>query len=116
MSIDIERLERINALLAKLPPDALQSQSLRPVHSLVITPSKSQDDIALVHLKQMPRAVRTLFRVLGVSSKSGPDTGGALLSYLLFEAQYTQELIRLGRADSFNRIDDIRAFFKETSG
>ena len=39
LSMDIERLDRINALLAKLAPDALQSESLRPVHSLVITPS-----------------------------------------------------------------------------
>lgn len=115
LSMDIERLERINGLLAKLPADALQSESLRPVHSLVITPSKSLDDIALAHLKQIPRAARTLFRVLGVSSRSGPDTGGALISYLLFEAHYTQELIRLGRADSFNRVEDVKAFFKETS-
>ena len=115
VSMDVERLQRINDLLAKLPPDALQSQSLRPVQALVITPSTSLDDIALTHLKQLPTAARTLFRVLGVSSKSGPDTGGALISYLLFEANYTQELIRLGRADSFSRIDDVKAFFKETS-
>lgn len=115
LSMDIERLDRINALLAKLAPDALQSESLRPVHSLVITPSKSLDDIAMAHLTQMPRAVRTLFRVLGVSSTSGPDTGGALISYLLFEAHYTQELIRLGRADSFTRVEDVKAFFKEAS-
>ena len=115
VSMDIERLQRINDLLAKLPPDALQSQSLRPVQALVITPSQSLDDIALTHLKQLPAAARTLFRVLGVSSKSGPDTGGALISYLLFEANYTQELIRLGRADSFSRIEDVKAFFKETS-
>lgn len=115
LSMDIERLDRINALLAKLPPDALQSESLRPVHSLVITPSKSLDDIAMAHLTQMPRAVRTLLRVLGVSSTSGPDTGGALISYLLFEAHYTQELIRLGRGDSFTRVEDVKAFFKEAS-
>ena len=115
VSMDVERLQRINSLLAKLPPDALQSQSLRPVQALVISPSQSLDDIALVHLKQLPPAARTLFRVLGVSSRSGPDTGGALISYLLFEANYTQELIRLGRADCFSRIDDVKAFFKETS-
>lgn len=115
LSMDIERMERINDLLAKLSPDVLKSQSLRPVRSLVITPSQSLDDIALVHLKQLPRAARTLFRVLGVSSRSGPETGGALISYLLFEANYTQELIRLGRADSFRHIDDVKAFFKEAS-
>jgi NTE family protein len=62
----------------------------------------------------MPHAARTLFRVLGVSSSSGPTTGGALISYLLFEASFTQALIRLGRADSMSRVEEVKAFFKET--
>ena len=115
LSMDVERLERINELLAKLPPDGLQSETLRPVRALVITPSQSLDDIALRHLGELPRAARTLFRVLGVSSRTGPGSGAALLSYLLFEANYTRELIELGRNDSIGRSDEVRAFFKEAS-
>jgi NTE family protein len=113
LSMDLERMDRINGLLAQLPQNALQSQSLRPVSTFAITPSRSLDDVALAHMDQMPRAARTLFRVLGVSSSSGPTTGGALISYLLFEASYTQELIKLGRADSLSRVDEVKAFFKE---
>lgn len=114
LSMDVERMQRINDLLAQLPPNALKSQSLRPVSTFAITPSRSLDEMALPHLHQMPRAARTLFRVVGVTPDSGPTTGGALISYLLFEASYTRELIRLGRTDSLNRVDEVKAFFKET--
>lgn len=114
VSMDVERTQRINELLELLPESQAQDLSLRPVRTFVVTPSRSLDHLATVHLEQLPRAARTLFRVLGVSSASRATTGGALVSYLLFEASYTQELIRLGRADSLNRIDEVKAFFKET--
>jgi len=114
LSMDIERLERINELLAQLPLNALQSESLRTVSTFSITPSRSLDEIAMSHLDEMPRAARALFRVLGVSPKLGSSDGGALISYLLFEASYTRELISLGRADSLSRVEEVKAFFKET--
>ncbi|NYT67742.1 patatin-like phospholipase family protein [Pusillimonas noertemannii] len=114
LSMDVERLERINDLLALAPAEKVETQSLRTVSALTITPSKPLDNIAMEFLHQMPPSVRTLFRVLGVSSGSGATTGGALVSYLLFEAGYTRELIRLGRADSMERIEEVKAFFKET--
>lgn len=113
---DFESMERINRLLAQLPPNSLKSDSLRTVSTLTITPSRSLDELAMAHLKQMPRAARTLFSVLGVSSRSGGKAGSALISYLLFEGSYTQALIELGRADSMNRAEEVHAFFKETPG
>lgn len=114
LSMDIERLERINELLAQMPPNGLKSHSLRPVSSFMITPSRSLDEIAMENLEQMPHAARTLFKVLGVSSNSRASAGGALISYLLFETGYTKALIDLGRADSLRRSEEVKAFFKET--
>lgn len=115
LSMDIERMEVINKLLAQLPQNRLKSQSLRPVSVFSITPSQSLDEIALAHFDDIPRAARALFRVLGVSARSRPSAGGALISYLLFESSYTQELIRLGRADILRRVNEVNAFFLETS-
>lgn len=113
LSIDVERLERINELLYLVPAEAASSQSLRPITTFAISPSRSVDELALEHITSMPKAVRTLFRVLGVSSGSGDQMGGTLVSYLLFEASYTQALIQLGRADTMNRMEEVKAFFLE---
>ena len=113
---DFESMERVNTLLAQLPTNRLKSGSLRTVSTLTITPSRSLDELAMDHLSEMPRAARTLFSVLGVSSRSGGKGGSALISYLLFERSYTQALIELGRADSMSRAEEVHAFFKETPG
>ncbi|WP_345797105.1 patatin-like phospholipase family protein [Castellaniella sp. MT123] len=115
VSLDMERMGRINELLARIPANGLKSESLQPIHTLMIAPSRSLDEIALEHLGELPRAVRTLFRVLGVSPRKAEAGGGALVSYLLFETGYTKDLIALGRADSLSRADEIIAFFKEWS-
>ena len=115
VSMDMERMERINGLLARIPANGLKSDSLRPIHALMIGPSQSLDELALEHLGELPGAVRTLFRVLGVSPRRIEPGGGALVSYLLFEAGYTRSLIALGRADSLSQAEKVIAFFKEWS-
>lgn len=114
LSMDVERLDRINELLEVMPDEILQKQKLRPVNSLVIRPSQSLDQIALEHLEDLPKAARTLFRAVGVSPRPGKKTSGALISYLLFESGYTQELMRLGKKDCLERTDEVKAFFRES--
>ena len=111
LSSDVERLQRMNALMELAGDEG--GGSLRRVDVLTITPSQSLDLMALEHLQDMPAQARALFRVLGVSSDPGRPGGGSLMYYLLFESSYTKRLIELGYADTMQRNDEVIAFFKE---
>jgi NTE family protein len=112
LAVDVERLQRINATLALLPPRALAETSLKPIKVLVISPSERLDDIAARHLTSLPLPIRALLGGLGVSGRGDDARGAALASYLLFEAPYTRELIALGIKDTMARVGEVRSFFE----
>jgi len=107
LAVDIERLNRINNTLSFLPEEHRRKTTLRPIEMLIIAPSERLDDIASRHVGSLPLPIRTLLRGIGATEVRG----AALASYLLFEASYTSELIRLGWKDTQARRDDVLAFF-----
>lgn len=107
LSIDIERLSRVNKTLGLLPPEMASRTTLKPIELLVISPSERIDEIAARHTQDLPRPVRTLMSALGATEASG----SSLASYLLFEANYTRELIRMGIADTIAKREEVYAFF-----
>ncbi len=108
LAVDIERLMRVNKTLSLLPPDIAAQTPLKPVRLLVIAPSQRIDEIASKHVRILPKAVRNM-----ISGQQGGSEvrGAALASYLLFEAPYTRELIRLGIADTIAQKRDVYEFF-----
>jgi NTE family protein len=105
---DLERMTRINQLIDAVPPAKRKGalMKMRAIDTMVIVPSKDLRAIAYKHRKEMPKPVRALLR--GISARNRSDN--PLLSFLLFEQAYTQELIELGYNDAMSERDQLLDF------
>jgi NTE family protein len=86
LSVDIERLERINRTISCVPVESLRKMglTLHHVDVLVLTPSEPLDAIAVKHVRSLPWTIRFLLRSIGAMRRGGAN----LASYLLFEKGY----------------------------
>ena len=114
LSVDLERMERINRTLNLIPPEKLAEVNLplRPVRVLFISPSQPLERIAARFVHELPRMVRFVLRPTGAMNRSGSN----LASYLLFEESFCRTLIDLGYQDTASREQEVRAFFEGTEG
>jgi NTE family protein len=108
---DRENMERINRLSGLLPRQLKPGRKewFRQIKFLYIGPSKRLSLIAQKHQQALPRTLKYMLRGLGLKA----DSGGELLSYLLFESAYCQELLALGYEVARSRSDEIKSFLWE---
>lgn len=108
LAVDIERMQRINRTLNAIPTSIRTTSDipLRPIRSLIISPSERLERIAVEHAKALPAAMKMMLGGIGGMSRRS----GTLTSYLLFEKPYTQALIDLGYADTMARSSEVGDF------
>jgi NTE family protein len=106
MDQDALRLERLNLLLGKIPPE--DRDGFRPVRLLVLRPSVDLGRLANEFEPRLPKTFRFLTRGLGTRQTKSPD----FLSMVLFQPDYIGRLIELGEADAEARADEIHAFIR----
>lgn len=128
---DIERIDSINHILADGVREygagfleainrergaTLARARIRPVHTLVMRPSRDLGALAadIVRSRRFARRVGGgAGRLLRHLADCDPDAD--LLSFLLFDREFAGELIALGRSDARARHEELCAFFSTLS-
>jgi NTE family protein len=111
LEADVERIERINRTLARVPAGAAP-EGLRPVRLMVLRPSRDLGALAAGCGAKLPPPIRWVVRRMGGHRAAAVD----FLSYLLFDPAYTTALIELGYADGraeWPRIEEFLAAVTE---
>ena len=104
---DAVRLERLNKLLDKLPPE--EREGMRPVRFLKVRPSQDLGALAAKFEPQLPAAFRFMTRGLGTQEQRSPD----VLAMLMFQPDYLGELIDMGERDAERIAEQMEAFFED---
>lgn len=104
---DSWRLQTINRLLKRLPPEA--RNGMRPIRFINLRPSQDLGRIAARYEERLPKSFRFVTRGLGTREQKSPD----VLSMLMFEPEYLGDLIDLGDADAERRSEELHRFLTE---
>ena len=107
---DLERLDRINQIIKHSSNGLISTESKQMKHLdyCIISPSKDINLIAEEHFNEIPYSIKLLLRGLGLRNQSQSE----LLSFLLFESSFTQELIKLGFQDAIEHKQHIKNIFQ----
>ena len=103
---DIEMVNRMNDIARLLSMWKKRHSPWRPIETLHLRPSSDISALAQAQYQTMPGLLRMLLNVLGAQRHSGD-----LLSFLLFEKEFTCELIDLGYEDTLAAAPAVTAFF-----
>src|SRR3989454_10845487 len=95
LEADAERLDRVNLLLASLPPGGPAPDGLRPVELLLLHPTRDLADLAAGQGQLLPPRVRRIVRALGGQRDAASD----FLRVLLFHPIHTSRLVEAGYED-----------------
>jgi NTE family protein len=111
LNADMARLNRINHTLDLIPEQQRSESKLKNIQSLLIRPSRDLRHLTKEYADDIPTTVRMLLRTMG-----GWGKDWRMASYLLFEANYCQQLMSLGYDDGMREKEKILNFVCPNQG
>jgi NTE family protein len=128
---DIDRLERLNAVLragerrfgasfSDMLNQELDSQGLSPLRPLDVVYVRASQDIGVLAAEYV-RSAEYAKRVRGLIGRvlrriAEGESEADLLSYVLFDGPFAGQLIEMGRSDARARHDELGGFFAQRLG
>jgi len=103
---DIDMVNRMNEIALLLSVWKKRYAQWRPISTKYLRPSQDLATIAQGMYKSMPGFLRFLLSIFGNKSHSGE-----LVSFLLFEKEFSRALIDLGYKDTMTKAGEIEDFF-----
>ncbi|MBX9586070.1 MAG: patatin-like phospholipase family protein [Gammaproteobacteria bacterium] len=103
---DLEHMNTINYNYQLMDSETRGKSAWRELKILYLTPSIDLARIATQKEVVMPFLLRYLMNSFGEKEQSGD-----FLSFLLFEAAYTEDLIEIGYNDTMQKKDEVEKFF-----
>jgi NTE family protein len=107
ISLDLERIERINHTVSLIPPEQRHQTNLKQIAAMVLRPRQDIGKIAKEYVTSLPKSIRYLMEGLGSQEESAE-----LLSYLIFAPDYCSLLVDLGYQDTNARAQELCEFLQ----
>lgn len=108
VEVDIERLNRINEFLKKVPEEHQAKLNFKKVDYVWVHPTYDVGALAYTMSSRLPRLIRYLLKGLGPL-----DDAAEIISYLMFEPEFCTKLIELGYQDGLTQREAIEQFLLE---
>ncbi len=107
IELDVERMRKVNEMVSWIQRDKKTQVPYKQIDFVWICPSRDIGQVAAQKSKHLPKLIRFLLKNLGSIEETCE-----IISYLLFEKQFTTELIEMGFEDGMKAKDQIKALFE----
>lgn len=104
---DMERLQRVNEFLKKVPKEHLPNMNFALLETVWVHPLGDIGALANRMSSRLPRMIRFLLKGLGPL-----EDASEIISYLLFDSEFCKRLIHMGYEDGLGHAEAIRNFLR----